>query len=46
MADIRIIGVEAPIIWENPLGNRGTFEAKIRESVVEGIDIVVLPDQR
>lgn len=44
MTDLRIIGVEAPIIWENPLENRGAFEARIRESVVEGVDIVVLPE--
>ena len=44
MSDLIIIGIEAPIIWECPEENRSAFEAKIRESVFEGVDVVVLPE--
>ena len=44
MSDLRIIGIEAPIIWECPEENRSAFAAKIRESIFEGVDVVVLPE--
>ena len=44
MSDLRIIGIEAPIVWENPAENRKDFEARIREIDVSGVDIIVLPE--
>ena len=44
MADLKIIGIEAPIVWENPAENRMAFETLIRDSNFEGVDVVVLPE--
>ena len=44
MSDLRIIGIEAPIIWECPEENRSAFAVKIRESIFKGVDVVVLPE--
>lgn len=44
MSDLRIIGIEAPIVWESPVENRVAFESRVRDSVVEGVDVVVLPE--
>lgn len=44
MSDLRIIGIEAPIIWECPEENRSAFAVKIRERIFEGVDVVVLPE--
>lgn len=43
MSDLKIIGIEAPIVWENPKANRDAFEVRIRE-VASGADIVALPE--
>jgi predicted amidohydrolase len=44
MSDLRIIGVEAPIVWESPEENRKALEVLIRDVVFNNIDIVVLPE--
>ena len=43
---LQILGLEAELIWEDPVENRLEFEKLIREVVGEksGIDIVVLPE--
>ena len=41
-----IVGLQAPIVWENPEANRECFEKLIREHVGEAgqVDLIVLPE--
>lgn len=41
--DLFIAGIQAPLVWENPVENRNYFEEKIN-SLSDEIDIVVLPE--
>ena len=43
MSNLKLVGIEFELIWENPSANRTAFEKKIR-SVVGVCDVVVLPE--
>ena len=40
---MKVILIQAPLIWENPKANRNYFEAKINESTL-AVDLIVLPE--
>ena len=44
MSDLKIIGIEAEISWEDPAANRLAFEQRIREAAGRGGEIVALPE--
>lgn len=44
--NLQIVGLEAPLVWEDPSANRAVFDKLIREVLIEKpeVDIVVLPE--
>lgn len=40
---MKVILIQAPLIWENPKANRNYFEAKVNE-INSAVDLIVLPE--
>ncbi len=41
--ELKVVLIQAPLVWENPQANRDYFSAKIKE-INKGADLIVLPE--
>lgn len=41
--ELKVVLIQAPLVWENPNANRDFFSAKIKE-INQGVDMIVLPE--